>query len=392
MTTEAGALPDPPKVRSLTTSVATLFFVNGMVYSNWLPRIPEVRDKLGLTDAGLGASLLGGGLGGLIGSFVTAKLIDRFGTKRVLTISATLISFGLPLLARVNKPILLLLALSFIGFCDVLNDMSMNAQAVMAQARHSRPILNRMHGAWSLGSVTGAGIGSIAAAVKLSLTAHFTMIGLLLLAIVHVARRKLLTVDDPSRPSDTDIETPARRRISPAIVALGLTAIGVAAVEATPNDWSAVMMKDVLGAGRIAGAGTFAFATAMLIARLSGDYVMERIGSKRMLNGAIALNAIGVLIVVAARSTPLGILGFAVWGTGASVLFPQLYGLAATQKGLSAASGLGAMGVGQRLGFLLCPVLVGAVSEALSLRLAFVGIVGAAIAIILVARQRLAAS
>ncbi|NCX78542.1 MAG: hypothetical protein EBW96_01330 [Actinobacteria bacterium] len=40
-----------------------LFFVNGMVYGNWLPRIPELKDQLGLSNTNLGITLLGGGIG-----------------------------------------------------------------------------------------------------------------------------------------------------------------------------------------------------------------------------------------------------------------------------------------------------------------------------------------
>ena len=55
------APPDSPSTRHSALAIAVLFFVNGATFSNWLPRIPEIRDRLGLGNAGLGATLLGGG-------------------------------------------------------------------------------------------------------------------------------------------------------------------------------------------------------------------------------------------------------------------------------------------------------------------------------------------
>ncbi len=64
---------ESPRTRHSAVAVAALFFVNGATFSNWLPRIPEIRDNLGLGNAGLGVTLLGGGLGGIIGALVVGQ-------------------------------------------------------------------------------------------------------------------------------------------------------------------------------------------------------------------------------------------------------------------------------------------------------------------------------
>ncbi len=356
-------------VRSLLISVASLFFVNGMVFSNWLPRIPEVRDHLGITNQGLGLSLVGGGLGGLVGSFFVAPLLKRFGTKRVLTVAATAGALGLPLISVANSAFLVFGALSLIGFCDVLNDMSMNAQAVMAQGRYDRPILNRMHGAWSLGFFVGAGVGSIARAVELSIRVHFCAVAIVLLGTIAAARRGLLRTDD-ANPDDPQISGKQGFRLSASVVAMSVMAIGIAAFESTPNDWSAVVLRDLFTVENWTGLGTLTFAGCMLLGRLGGDHALERFGSKRLLDGALALSALGCAIVVIAPTALLSVIGFGVWGVGVSVLFPQLYGTAATLPGSSPGAGLAAMAVGQRFGFLAVPVLLGSIAEAATLRVA----------------------
>ena len=45
----------------LALSAGVLFFANGAVYGNWIPRLPEIKDRLGVGNSGLGVALLGGG-------------------------------------------------------------------------------------------------------------------------------------------------------------------------------------------------------------------------------------------------------------------------------------------------------------------------------------------
>jgi MFS family permease len=376
-----------PIVRRLIISVAGVFFVNGMVFSNWLPRIPEVRDRLGITNQGLGLALLGGGLGGLLGSFFVAGSIRRFGTKRVVTVAASLGALGLPIISVANSAFLLFGALSLVGFCDVLNDMAMNAQAVMGQDRYGRPILNRMHGAWSMGFVTGAVLGSLARAAKLNIRVHFGLIALLLLATIVVARRGLLPIDE--HRDDTDGNAPKTKlKINPKVVAMAFVAIGVAVFEAAPNDWSAVALHDLFHVQDWTGLGVVTFAGFMLIGRIFGDHVVERVGQKKTMEAAIFLTSIGAFIVIVAPSAAVLILGYAVWGIGVSVLFPQLYGDAASLPGTTAGAGLAAMAVGQRFGFLAAPVLIGTLSKATNLRVAFAIAIGLSLLFVFAGRAQ----
>ncbi|MDO9174428.1 MAG: MFS transporter, partial [Actinomycetota bacterium] len=111
------SVPDgsAPRLRHSGMAVAALFMVNGATFSNWLPRIPEIRDQLGIGNAGLGATLLGGGLGGLIGSLTVSRAMDRLGSRRLVIVAAALLSIGMPLIAWVPVAPLLLLLLTVLG-------------------------------------------------------------------------------------------------------------------------------------------------------------------------------------------------------------------------------------------------------------------------------------
>ncbi len=367
-----------------TRAIATLFVVNGLVFSNFLPRIPEIRDQLGVSNTGLGASLLGGGLGGIFGSLVVARVLRKTTTKNLVTAAASALAIGLPVIAFMNSALGLLLALTALGFTDTFNDISMNAQGVRIQEMLGKPILQRLHGGWSLGMFAGTGIGLIAAATDLNIKIHFALVGLVMITAVWSVRRHLLPTDPA--PPVVDAAQPRKRLFSPIVLAMSAMAIGVSFLEATPNDWSSVTMRDELGVLKWNGLGTVAFAGAMLIGRLGGDHARVILGARRFLGVATVLAGLGGLIVVIAESAAVGLLGFACWGLGVSVMFPMLYEMAATLPGTSEGAGLGAMVIGQRSGFMACTVFVGALSDVFSLQTAIAVVV--AIAMLLVIGTR----
>jgi predicted MFS family arabinose efflux permease len=384
-----------PRLRHSGAAVASLFFVNGATFSNWLPRIPEIRDRLGLGNAGLGATLLGGGLGGIVGALVVGKVIDRLGSRRLLTLVATALSIGMPLIAFAPNALVLLLLLTTLGTLDVCNDVAMNAQGVIVQQRLGRSIMNRLHAMWSLGFTGGAVVGSAASAAGASVRAQLVTVGAVMFITVVVVRRWLVPVDPPPNadaPADVGGVIPSKRLFSPVTVMMGLAAIGAIALEVTPNDWSAVLMRDVFDFGKAAGFGTMACAGAMLVGRLGGDHVLDRIGEHRLFTWATTLVGIGALITVTAPVGAIALVGLIVWGLGLSVVFPQLYATAARLPGVSAGAGLGSMLLGQRLGSMLTAVSVGALAEWQNLRVAFGAVVGIAFAILLITSRRMRAA
>ena len=78
-------------LRSARVSVAVVFFIHGLLVSNWLARIPAVQADLGLSSGVLGLALLGASGGAFAAIVGIPRLLIRFGSARVTTWS----SFGL---------------------------------------------------------------------------------------------------------------------------------------------------------------------------------------------------------------------------------------------------------------------------------------------------------
>lgn len=376
----------PVALRRSALAAAALFFVNGATFSNWLPRISEIRDELGLGNAGLGATLIGGGLGGVIGALLVGRVSERLGSSRTLSMAAITLSIGMPLIAFAPHALVLLVLLTVLGAFDVFNDVAMNTQAVMVQERSGRQIMNRLHGMWSLGFTGGAVLGSVARAAELDVRVHLTAVGLALLGTVLVCRRWFIQVDEPHEPADAAVNSAAsgRRRPTGPMIAMALAAIGAIALEVVPADWAAVFFTDVFDAGRVAGFGTVACAGAMLVGRFAGDHVLERLGEHRMTTLSFWLIGVGVAVTVVAPVPGVAVVGLVLWGLGLAPVFPLLYTTAARLPGTSAGAGLGWMLLGQRFGSMLTALAVGGVSQLQGMRVAFGVVAGAALALMLV--------
>ena len=131
-------------------SVAVQFFVNGAVLASYIPRLPEIRDALDLTLTSIGIILAVATGTGIVGSVVQAPLISRLGTKHAMTISSLVLVFGLAGIGLANGVVFLIIALAVVSISDVVTDVAMNMAGSALSARRSVPVINRLHGLWSV--------------------------------------------------------------------------------------------------------------------------------------------------------------------------------------------------------------------------------------------------
>ncbi|RLE18858.1 MAG: hypothetical protein DRJ50_12725, partial [Actinobacteria bacterium] len=148
--------PTPQQVdRRALQSVAVQFFANGLVYATFIPRLPEIRDRVGISIGALGVVLMLGSVSGLVASLFAGRVIARLGSRRVMIYGAILSIGSLPIIGFANSAAVLVLGLVGVLFFDVFIDVAMNVQASVLSSRRHTPVINRMHGLWSFGTVAG---------------------------------------------------------------------------------------------------------------------------------------------------------------------------------------------------------------------------------------------
>lgn len=138
------------------TAVYIVFFVAGAIFANWVSRIPQIQESLGMSEAILGLVLLGGSSGVLAGLAFASGIIARYGSHNVTIIGGLLMSLSLAILGLAFNPISLLVVLFFLGIFMSAMDVAMNAQAVEVERLADKPIMSSFHAAWSIGTFVGA--------------------------------------------------------------------------------------------------------------------------------------------------------------------------------------------------------------------------------------------
>lgn len=369
-------------IRAARLSVLAVFFLNGLAVASWFVRIPAVRDNLGLSEGLLGVALLGAAVGAMVAMPLAGALTSRFGSRRVVGVTALLISFSLIPPALAPNLFFLVPALVLLGASNGALDVSMNSQAVAVEKEYGRPIMSSFHAAFSLGGLAGAASGGLVAAAGIGPLPHLSAVAVLCASTALVAYRPLL----PASADAAGDGAPAFARPTRALLGLGVISFCVLLGEGAMADWSAVYLKDTLTTGPgFAAAGYAAFSLAMAFGRLLGDRLTQRLGPAALVRACGALAAVGLGVALAVGQPYFALVGFACAGAGFSVIFPTALSAAGRTKGMAAGPALAAVSTAGYTGFLIGPPTIGFVAELVGLGGALYIVVGLSAAIVLLA-------
>lgn len=358
------AVHDDAVDRRALKSVAVQFFANGATYATIIPRLPEIREQVDISISTLGLVLTVGSIASLIGSVFAGRVTAHIGSRRVMIFGGVMSVAFLPIIGFATSPIVLALALFCLLFFDIFIDVAMNVQGSALSARRHTPVMNRLHGLWSLGTVAGGLLTVILLRNDVSTEVQLTAVAAVLIAALLFVAPGLLRRDDA--PELDEHAADARLhfgRVSVASVLLGVGGAMAMAIEVTNGDWATFRLGEDLGASAgVAGAAFLAFTAGMTAGRLSGDWVQARVGPVRLIRLATAVMAVGGVLALSISSVPVSLVGFLVSGLGTSVMFPQLYDRAARAPG-PPGSGFAFMLVGQRGAGVVTPIVVGSLAD-----------------------------
>jgi MFS family permease len=354
-----------PRVHRIAVSV--FFFIAGLTFSSWASRIPDIKEKLQLTEAGLGSVLFALPVGLMCSLPLSGWLVSKFGSRRIVIASAMVYPFILLMLALAATTFQLILALFFFGLFANFVNIAMNTQAVGVEGLYRRSIMASFHGLWSLAGFTGAAIGTLFVSQGISPLTHFIMIWIASGLLILVSYKSTL-------PSSADVKSKQPIFVKPDnhILLLGLIAFCCMVCEGAMADWSGVYFKKVVEApASYITLGYVAFTGTMATGRFLGDWLVTRIGVKRMLQFSGTLIASGLLLAVMFPNLITATTGFFFVGFGVSSVVPIAYGLAGRSTTMTPGMALSAVSTIGFLGFLIGPPMIGFIAEASSLRWSF---------------------
>lgn len=387
-----------PHLRHARAAVSALFFVNAVLYANLVPRLPEVKERLDLSNAALGAAIAAMPVGAMLAGLLAPLLIQRLGSAKVA-------SFGLVLLAAAVAGIPLSRAwvvfaalMLLVGALDAVVDVAQNAHGFRVQRAYGRSIVNAFHGLWSIGAVAGGLVGSAAAGLSVPLALHLSVSAALFGVLALLAYRFLLRgPEDAERVTagagapDPGVRSLRLGRL-PGHTVLVLAALGALAacgafVEDAGASWGALYLRGEVGASAATGGLAFvSLQAAMTVGRLTGDRAVNRYGQRRVALVGGAAITLGMSGALAFPSVGTTLVGFALAGLGVATLIPAVMHTADELPGLPHGVGLTIVNWLLRVGFLISPSVVGVVADAISLRVALLSVVLAGLGVLLLGR------
>ena len=362
-----------PKER-IRLGVLTFFLAQGLCFSSWASRIPDIRAIFEVDYAlywGMVLFLIP--VGKFVAIPLAGYLISKLGSR--VMVQASVMGYGLSLLAiGLSRHIALLgLCLFCFGVFWNLCDISLNTQGIGIERLYGRTIMASFHGAWSLAACFGALIGFLMIVGEVAPMWHFTLIAIVIALIVLCGRKYLqedvATPEEPTEKAEKPREAPALlsfiRKPEGLLIQLGIVGLFALIVESAMFDWSGIYFESVVQAPKSLQIGFLVFMVMMTVGRFLTNYAYARLGKRHVLQLAGFLASMGWKVAVNS-------LGFMLVGLGISCMVPTIYSLVGAKSKTPVGLALTILSSISFIGSLVAPLLIGAISQFFNMEYAYV--------------------
>ena len=385
-----------PKER-IRYAVLSFFLAQGLCFSSWASRIPDVKAMFDVYDVfywGLVLFLIP------VGKFVAIPLagflVSRLGSRIMVQASVFGYALSLFLIGAVSSIYALGACLFFFGVFWNMCDISLNTQGIVIERLFGRTIMASFHGGWSLAACLGAVIGFFMIMAGVPPFIHFSVSALLILLIIRCGRRYLQ--DDRVRQfEEVEVKEEKGQKETPALLSFirkpeliliqfGLAGLFGLIVESAMFDWSGLYFESVLQVPKSLQIGFLVFMVMMTVGRFLANWAYGRLGKQRVLQLAGAFIFIGFFVSALLGGVfdnmilkvVVNSLGFMLVGLGISCVVPTIYSLVGAKSHTPVGIALTILSSISFVGSLVAPVLIGAISKAFDLEYAYlvVGVLG----------------
>lgn len=336
--------------------VGILFFLFAVQIMSWVPRFPEVKANLGLSNGEFGTYLSLGSIGAVIAMISSGHFVHKLGAKKVLIISAVGICLAISTIVHLQSAPIFIFVNMINGASVAAFNIALNAQAFHAQDRSGELILSRQHGYWTIGAVVTAifsGFMVEFVGIALHINVLSVVIFLLILSIIRKLEPEIIK---PSPEDDNDFgfkDLFTSFRIDYLVSAALVCGI---MVEFATADWSAIYAKETIGVrGSLATIPYILAFTAMIIGRLGQHRITPYISLQHQIKYGSVIGGVGFIGFILASSFLVDhsktaayictLIGFSIGGFFSAILSPTFFTAANKRSSQPSAVVVGQMGV-----------------------------------------------
>lgn len=361
------------------------FFLMGVVSSAWVPRIPEIKESLQMSDGRFGFVLLGSSVGAVFGAQLAGRAVHTFATKKIARVCSAIMPVGLFLMGSAVNALELVLGLFILGFAFAALDSPANVQGVAIEKIMKKRYMSSFHGAWSVGAFFASLVGGLIAHV-VSPADNLKAVAIFSIAAMYFSINGLLGPELDGHKGEDDEETESKIPLfSRAVLPLWAMGIGLLASlipESGIYDWSGILLKEHMNIGKgITAAAVTVYSLGMIVSRILGDKAFERWGHQKTVQygGYISGVSLGASLLIGVplsssnswAALVIVCIGFAITGLCMGPFFPAFNLAAMSVPGIAPSVGLARISVIAIAAYFAGPTVIGGLSELTSLPIAF---------------------
>ena len=353
-------------------AVSVAFLSNGIAAGSFMVRIPDFKEKIGITNSQFGLSLFILMIGVLVAIKNAGALAAKHGSRTVVipaTIALALVMF---IVSLTTSYLTFSLALLIFGFTLATQDISMNAHAIAVEHKYEARFMSTFHAVFSIGGLIGALIAGVFAQLQVSLPRHALIVGIPVAAGAIAFRNWWLPASVDIHPTQKGQKKVSRPKI---FWILGILGFCGQVGEGAAGDWGGILARDTFHVSPFLSAIPYiVFSVTMVIGRLFGDRITTRFSAPVVLSWGGLISGGGLIVGLIVGGIQGQIFGWLSLGAGLSILIPILFsesgriarenfpGKIAPSEGVAMVSGVA------YFGFMAGPPMTGFISSLIGLR------------------------
>jgi len=379
-------------------AMLTFFLAQGLCFASWASRIPDIKAIFDVGDALMwGMMLMLIPVGKFIAIPLAGFLVSKLGSRIMVQVSILGYAIALLGIGFASHIYLLGVCLFFFGVFWNLCDISLNTQGICIERLFGRTIMATFHGGWSLAACLGALTGFLMILNDVQPLVHFAVVAVVIALIVVFSRRYLQADDAAAAPEAATEAEPKPKKEKPALwsfilrpelllIQLGVVSLFALVVESAMFDWSGLYFESVIQAPKSLQIGFLVFMVMMTAGRFLTNFAYSKLGKQHVLQLAGFLIFAGFFIsallgnIFTSMTAKVSVisLGFMLVGLGISCMVPTVYSLVGAKSKTPVGMALTILSSISFIGSLIAPPLIGAISKAFNMQLAYivVGLLG----------------